>query len=438
MRPPPGFSTRRDALKVFGAAGLAALSFAAGTPRARAQTAPPASLKVQRAPLAVAMWDYSWLTRRSGSQAEFADVDAVLDGFVARGYNALRIDAFPHLIADGAGGHSHPTFDMVPQWGGFPWGNSDYVNINPRRDLPDFLHKCAARRLRIGLSTWLTNDTTGRASAVAGPADLARIWTETLGFLGEQGLLDIVEWVDLGNEFPSVSFMPSVVAHINRDLGPGDQIGRLQGYLRPYTPTQAAAISAYMEQVIAPLKLRFPSLSFCFSLLGDGTTATFAHHDLSSFDLLEPHIWLGQNSGFGLQSGLDLFLAEGFGPIQTPHINLGVQTLANRTYFSQRDHLLDWLGTAMDSWVELGNRLGVPVYTTEAWASTNYYDLPSLDSGGRTWEWIFDTATQAAAMAKQRGWTGICSSNFCEPIFPAFYDDVAWHRRITDSIRELG
>ena len=430
-------ATRREMLRGLGLAGLGSLACAAGVPWAQAQSGPAASLRVRREPLAVAMWDYSWLVRRTGSQAEFADVDATLDGFADRGYNALRIDAFPHLIADDAAGSNQSSFDMNPQWGGFPWGNRDYVNIDPRRELPDFLRKCAVRGLRVGLSTWLTNDTTDRATAIAGPADLARIWNQTLDFLGGEGVLDIVEWIDLSNEFPSVAFMPSVVAYLNSQLEPGDQIGRLQGYLQPYTPTQAAAISTYMHQVIASLKPRFPHLSFCFSLLGDGTTATFVHHDLSSFDLLETHIWLGQNRGFGLRSGLDLFLLEGFGPVQTPHINLGIQTLANRTYFSQRDHLLDWLGSAMDSWVDLGNRLNLPVYTTEAWASTNYFSLPSFDPDGSTWAWIFDTATHAAAMAKQRGWTGICSSNFCEPNFPVFYDDIAWHRRLTDSIREL-
>lgn len=426
-------STRRELLKLVGLAGLSGLT-GFGTGRAQAETAPPESLRVQRTPLAVAMWDYSWLTRRSGREAEFADFDAVLDDFVARGYNALRIDVFPHLIARDAAGHRQPTFDMRPQWGGFPWGNSDYVSVNPRRDLPEFMQKCAARGLRIGLSTWLTNDTSDRATAIATPADLADCWSETLEFLGEHGLLGMVEWVDLGNEFPSVAFMPSVVAHINSSLDSNNQIGRLHGYMRPYTPAQGAAISTYMEQAIATLKKRFPGLPCCFSLLGDGTTATFAHHDFSSFDLLEPHIWLGQNTRFGLRSGIDVFLIEGFGPVQTPRINLRVENHANRTYFRQRDQLLKWLGNALDSWVELGNRLGVPVYTTEAWASTNYYDLPALDPTGSAWDWVFDAAVNAAAMAKERGWSGICSANFCEPMFPAFYDDISWHREVTSMI----
>ncbi len=381
------------------------------------------------------MWDYSWLTRRSGIQSEFADFDAVLDGFVLRGYNAIRIDAFPHLIADDASGAHQSTFDMRPQWGGFPWGNSDYVTIGPRQALPEFLRKCAARGLRIALSTWLTDDTSGRGPAIASPEDLARCWAETLDYLGHEDLLSMVEWVDLANEFPSVSFMPSVVDFINGGLSPGDQIGKLHGYFRSYSPGQAAAISAYMEQAIAALKPRFPELSFCFSLLGDGTTEPFAHHDLSCFDLLEPHIWLSQNATFGVLSGLDYFLLEGFGPIQTPHVNRVVETVANHVYFSRRDELLDWLGTALDSWVELGNRLSVPVYTTEAWASTNYFDLSSQHPDTNTWAWIFDAATSAATMAKQRGWSGICSSNLCEPMFPAFYDDVDWHQQFTALVR---
>lgn len=41
--------------------------------------------------LAIAMWDFSWLLRHH-RLGEFEDWDKVLDGLVARGYNAIRID----------------------------------------------------------------------------------------------------------------------------------------------------------------------------------------------------------------------------------------------------------------------------------------------------------------------------------------------------------
>jgi hypothetical protein len=50
-------------------------------------------------PVAIAMWDFSWLLRHHRT-GEFADWDQVLSGLCERGYNAIRIDAFPHLVAD--------------------------------------------------------------------------------------------------------------------------------------------------------------------------------------------------------------------------------------------------------------------------------------------------------------------------------------------------
>ena len=53
---------------------------------------------------AIAMWDFSWLHRHHPA-GSFEDWDRVLDGLVDRGYNAIRMDAFPALVAaDSEGG----------------------------------------------------------------------------------------------------------------------------------------------------------------------------------------------------------------------------------------------------------------------------------------------------------------------------------------------
>ena len=49
-------------------------------------------------PLAITMWDFSWLERRWPG-AGYEDWDVVLDELVSRGYNAVRIDPYPHLVA---------------------------------------------------------------------------------------------------------------------------------------------------------------------------------------------------------------------------------------------------------------------------------------------------------------------------------------------------
>ena len=49
-------------------------------------------------PLAITMWDFSWLERRWPG-AGYEDWDVALDELRARGYDAVRIDAYPHLLA---------------------------------------------------------------------------------------------------------------------------------------------------------------------------------------------------------------------------------------------------------------------------------------------------------------------------------------------------
>jgi len=48
-------------------------------------------------PLAITMWEFSWLERKWPG-AGYEDWDKALSELVDRGYDAIRIDAFPHLI----------------------------------------------------------------------------------------------------------------------------------------------------------------------------------------------------------------------------------------------------------------------------------------------------------------------------------------------------
>ena len=70
---------------------------AATLPRAHpapADTAPAAS----KHPRAITMWEFSWIERRWPG-AGYEDWDQALDELYVRGYNAVRIDPFPHLLA---------------------------------------------------------------------------------------------------------------------------------------------------------------------------------------------------------------------------------------------------------------------------------------------------------------------------------------------------
>ena len=51
------------------------------------------------------------------------------------------------------------------------------------------------------------------------------------------------------------------------------------------------------------------------------------------------------------------------------------------------------------------------------------------------WDWFKQVAEVGVRLALEKGWQGICTSNFCQPHFEGRWKDVAWHRRLTDLIR---
>jgi hypothetical protein len=211
------------------------------------------------------MWDFSWLVRRSGPEAEFADWGSRLDDAKSRGYNCIRIDAFPHLIAEGPDGRVVSNFTILPQTPDFMWGNHHEVEVQPRVAIVEFMTLARQRGIGIGLSAWYNPDTTSRHLTIASPADLTRVWNETLQFLNTHDLLGNVLWVDLCNEFPLGQWVPAVYHSI---------------FGRPWHPTEAelvmdadwnattrAALDSYLVGSIVPLKKAFPSgLKFTFSM----------------------------------------------------------------------------------------------------------------------------------------------------------------------------
>jgi hypothetical protein len=57
------------------------------------------------------MWDFSWIERR-WDDAGYEDWDRALDELRERGYDAVRIDPFPHLLST----DPHKTWTLLPEW----------------------------------------------------------------------------------------------------------------------------------------------------------------------------------------------------------------------------------------------------------------------------------------------------------------------------------
>lgn len=123
-------------------------------------------------PMAIAMWDFSWLERRWPG-AGYEDWEQALDQLKLRGYDAVRIDAYPHLLAAGP----DKEWTLKPEWDQQVWGAPAITRIDNIRDnLLEFISLCRDRGIVVGLSTWFRENVENIRMTITTPDQLADIW----------------------------------------------------------------------------------------------------------------------------------------------------------------------------------------------------------------------------------------------------------------------
>jgi Sugar-binding cellulase-like len=386
---------RRQILTGAAAAGLAATSASPGL-------AAPKQSKKKR-PRAITMWDFSWLERRWPG-AGYEDWDQALDELADRGYDAVRIDAYPHLIADSP----DKLWTLKPCWNTQDWGSPALNKVRVLPELLTFMQKCRARGIKVALSSWFREDIDNVRMKIKGPDDMARIWTVTLDAIKKAGLLDTVLWVDLCNEWPGPSWTPYVTPAFN--WGQWDDPRAL----------------AYMKTAIGGVRKSYAELPLLFSTQGNRMDQ-FDKADISFTDLIEYHLWMAQlnNDEYYSKFGYsyDLFSPVGYEKM-VEH--------AEAHYRSKPQYWKDKLINGIDQLAASARKAKQPLATTECWAVVDYKDWPLLN-----WDWIKELCALGTLRASTTGqWTAIATSNFCGPQFTGMWRDVAWHRSLTTAIKK--
>jgi hypothetical protein len=356
------------------------------------------------APRAITMWDFSWLERRYPGGG-YEDWDRALDELVERGYDAVRIEAFPHLSAV----DPHGKWTLRPYGDQADWGAPFEVEIQVEPALHEFIAKCAERSVAVALSSWYRADRDEIFKRRLSPEGLAEMWLGVLRRIGDAGLLDSIIYVDLCNEFP-LGFCPWF-------FGPDRP--------RPQSRT-SGEVAAWMKAAADAVRAEHPSLPVTFSFTSE--LDTWRQQDVSGLDFLELHIWMSNAgiSDFEAQIGYDLTKSD-FDP--EPHRIMVERGEAH--YRSDPGHWLVKLDAAIDSAAEWSRATGKPLVTTEGWSVIVY-----RDAGGGSWGWLKEICEHAVRRAASTGrWAALCTSGTCGPQFQGMWGDVEWHRRLTDLIR---
>lgn len=356
-------------------------------------------------PRAITMWDFSWLERRWPG-AGYEDWDQALDELLERGYNAIRIDAYPHLIGE------NPTkkWMLKEVWNQQVWGSPDLNEVQVQPYLNEFLSKCRDRDIKVGLSSWYRQDVDNTVMKITTPTKMAGCWLKTLQSIEADGLLDTVLFVDLCNEWPGnlwAPFFSSQYPHI------------VWGQWYKEESLQ------WMRQALGEMRKTYPDMPFLFSF-DYGDVQKYDEIDTSFLDLYEHHIWMVH------QNNSEFYKAVDYKDGQfSPEAYKKVVQQAEKLYREKPQYWQKLLTDKIVLMGEVARRNRRPLITTECWGIVDYKDWPLL-----SWDWVKELCALGTLTAARTGmWGAIATSNFCGPQFVGMWRDVKWHRDLTSVIR---
>jgi hypothetical protein len=249
-------------------------------------------------------------------------------------------------------------------------------------------------------------------------------------------MLEQILYVDLLNEYPLWHGFEWLTAKLDALSGKQDttgmdpdrhlqEVGTGQSQKKKYNPAQEKFYREFMKETIKQLKGKWPRLDF-FASLSHSSDVPWQEMDFSEFAALDSHIWFVHHEEFGRSTGY-------YSRMHSSSNDTGFEEVhkAIRAYWSaHRKELISWMESEIRQRSEISRKYNMACGNTEGWGTITWYEHPSLD-----WEFIKDSAEICTDLSLKYGFRFICTSNFTHPYFPSLWKDVAWHRKITDKIR---
>jgi hypothetical protein len=179
--------------------------------------------------------------------------------------------------------------------------------------------------------------------------------------------------------------------------------------------------NSFLQSLIPPLQQKFPFLDYYVSL---DSAMDLAQIDLTSFNALDYHIWFEH-----------LGRIPGMGEIRSRDASLDYRKIYESiiSYWKEnKTSLIEWMDQRINDIANTANSYNIVCGNTEGWGPITWFDHPDLD-----WNWVRQAAEICVDLAlKHKNYKFICTSNFTHPQFQGMWEEVNWHRKITDSIKK--
>ncbi|MCD7722451.1 MAG: hypothetical protein LUH82_00665 [Clostridiales bacterium] len=349
-------------------------------------------------PVAIAMWEFSWIERRWPG-AGYEDWEKALSELTERGYNAVRIDAFPHLMAQDA----YKEWMLNPVWNVQVWGSQSVNKIKLHDNFRNFLEACRRHNVRVALSTWFRQDTDKTLMHILTPKDHANIWIKTMDYIEQWGELDNILYVDFCNEWPMPNWAPFYTSKFGE-----------QSY-------DSADSVRWMREVISEFKNAYPNIPVTFSITGSPNDKDMVPDFL---DFIEQHTWMAGCTDYYEKVGYDYALFDDKG-----YTNMALR--GESVYRDSKEYYDSCLIKEIKRVANWAKKCEKPLITTECWSVVDYKDWPLLN-----WNWILDLNRLGVETAVKTGmYAGMATSNFCGPQFVGMWRETAWHQELTTLIK---
>ena len=366
--------------------------------------------------LTIAMWDFSWLYQHYDG-GYFQDYEEVTDELIERGFNTVRIDAFPLVIGKMEDKNQEITIEGDPLRN---WGASDRDRKHALiSELLEFMKITQEKNISVILSSWGQGvlEFPDVRNEYANPADHWKAWEKVLDILKEEDLLYHVVYVDFDQEFPFFSPVGPELERLGQVKEKRISSASADMDKFNWNPEQMKFVREYLNSTLTHFQGKYPELRFTFSLTAYWKEVKAMN--IRSFDVLELHFWLNQSERFTSRSGF-----PGLTKDRGNHDYKDYMERLEKTMLSSRPILMKDMHNRLAWAKEWAEEIGAPLTTTEAWGPWWHMDHKDM-----TWQWLYDWCEECMQLASHYQLWGATPWNYSHPYWEN-WTNIEWYNKV--------